>query len=216
LLCRTGLREAKYRNLTLFIVPLDSPGTVIEPIWTLGGERTNMTYYSDVRVSDDFRIGGVDDGWTVMREALVHERGGSLGEVPEIRSLAERCLRFAAEIGEGGLTDHQREVIARMMIHAEMTRLLDLRVRQMIVDDKSPAIEGSMTKLYSTEHLCSDVSAAMDAFGSAAVLAEKGPSLGGLLEYMYRHSVVTTIYGGTTEIQRSIIAETGLGLPRSR
>ena len=75
LLARTNPDVAKHRGLTMFLVPLDSPGIEIHPVHTVGGERTNATFYNDVRVSDHFRIGEVDGGWGVMTIALTFERG---------------------------------------------------------------------------------------------------------------------------------------------
>ena len=66
LLARTNTAAAKHRGLTMFMVPLDSPGVEIRPIHALGGQRTNATYYADVRVPDACRIGDVDGGWGVM------------------------------------------------------------------------------------------------------------------------------------------------------
>lgn len=218
LLCRTDIGGPKYHNLTLFLVPLDSPGVQIHPMQTLSGERTNTTFYSGVRVSDELRVGAVNSGWSVMREALVHERGGSLGDLPEIVHLSRVILRCSSLGGGKSLTGAQRACVARLATHAEISRLLDLRVRSMVVGGQSPSIEGSIQKLYASTHLVADVSDAMEAFGSQTVVAERtrSSSLSGALEYLYRHSAITTIYGGTSEIQRSIIAEHALGLPRSR
>ena len=76
LLARTNHDVPKHKGLTMFLVPLDSPGIEIQPVHTVGGERTNATFYNDVRVSDHYRIGEVDRGWDVMTVALTFERGG--------------------------------------------------------------------------------------------------------------------------------------------
>ena len=75
LLTNTDPQGPKYKNLTMFLVPLDSPGIEIQAIRTLDGDRTNIVYYSDVRVDDLYRIGEVNRGWTVMRSALDSEHG---------------------------------------------------------------------------------------------------------------------------------------------
>ena len=75
LLTNTDPQGAKHKNLTMFLVPLDSPGIEIQGIRTLDGDRTNIVYYSDVRVDDLYRIGEVNGGWTVMRSALDAEHG---------------------------------------------------------------------------------------------------------------------------------------------
>ena len=73
---RTNPDVPKHRGLTMFLVPLDAPGVEIHPVHTMGGERTNATFYSDVRVPDSLRVGEVDGGWDVMTVALTFERGG--------------------------------------------------------------------------------------------------------------------------------------------
>ncbi|PRC54905.1 acyl-CoA dehydrogenase, partial [Mycobacterium sp. ITM-2017-0098] len=65
----------KHQSLTMFLVPLDSPGVEIQPIRTVDGDRTNITFYSDVRVDDRYRVGPVNGGWGVLREALNAEHG---------------------------------------------------------------------------------------------------------------------------------------------
>src|SRR6201996_3437710 len=65
----------KHKNLTMFLVPLDSPGVDIQGIRTVDGDRTNIVYYSDVRVDDKYRLGDVNAGWTVLREPLTTEHG---------------------------------------------------------------------------------------------------------------------------------------------
>src|SRR6516164_9721990 len=75
LLTNTDPQGPKHKNLTMFLVPLDSPGIEIQGIRTLDGDRTNIVYYSDVRVDDLYRIGEVNGGWTVMRSALDSEHG---------------------------------------------------------------------------------------------------------------------------------------------
>ena len=75
LLTNTDPQGPKHKNLTMFLVPLDSPGIEIQGIRTVDGDRTNIVYYSDVRVDDPYRIGEVNGGWTVMRSALDSEHG---------------------------------------------------------------------------------------------------------------------------------------------
>src|SRR5689334_5030364 len=78
----------KHQNLTMFLVPLDRPGVEIQPIRTVDGDRTNITYYSDVRVEDRYRIGDVNGGWAVLREALNDEHGTVEREADGLQKLA--------------------------------------------------------------------------------------------------------------------------------
>ena len=75
LLTRTNLDVPKHKGLTMFLLPMDTPGITVEPVHTMGTERTNATFYDDVRIGDEWRIGDVDGGWKVMGVALAFERG---------------------------------------------------------------------------------------------------------------------------------------------
>ena len=75
LITNTDPDAPKHKSLTMFLVPLDSPGIEIQGIRTVDGDRTNIVYYSDVRVDDKYRLGEVNGGWTVLREPLNAEHG---------------------------------------------------------------------------------------------------------------------------------------------
>jgi alkylation response protein AidB-like acyl-CoA dehydrogenase len=95
MLTRSNTEVPKHKGLTTFLVPLGSPGVEIRPIYTLGGQRTNATFYSDVRVPDSARIGPVDGGWGVMHVALVFERSGTGGGRRSGPTLSERVATWA-------------------------------------------------------------------------------------------------------------------------
>lgn len=88
LLTNTDPAAAKHKSLTMFLVPLGSEGVEIQPIRTVDGDRTNITYYSDVRVSDRYRVGEVNGGWTVLRGALELEHGTFERETRGLQKLA--------------------------------------------------------------------------------------------------------------------------------
>jgi alkylation response protein AidB-like acyl-CoA dehydrogenase len=219
LLTRTNTQVPKQRGLTLFLVPLDARGVEIRAVETLGGQRTNMTFYTDVHVDDHYRVGNVDDGWNVMRTALSLERGG------KGRGMADRMLQQA--IDWAGQDEHGdrpldraivREQLARVAVRNEVATLLGYRAAWLSATGQLPGVAGSMGKLYSSESYVRSAADLLDLAGSAGVLEHGAPDApaAGWLEYAHRKAQVTTIYQGTSEIQRSIIAEQGLGLPRSR
>jgi alkylation response protein AidB-like acyl-CoA dehydrogenase len=220
-LARTNPDVPKHKGLTMFLVPTDAPGYELQPIHTLGGQRTNATFYSGVRVPDSLRIGGVDEGWRVMRVALVYERGG--GRVSAGSTLAEKVAGWAMsnERGDGATyydDPRNRERFARIAIDEEVARLLGLRVRWMNAIGELPGIEGSMSKLFASEAAQRHYGELLGMLGSRGVLqpGAEGAPLEGDLEAHFRSTVVGTIYGGSSEIQREIIAEGRLGLPRNR
>jgi alkylation response protein AidB-like acyl-CoA dehydrogenase len=221
-LARTNLDVPKHKGLTMFLVPTDVEGFELQPIYTLGGQRTNATFYSDVRVPDSMRIGGVDEGWRVMRVALVYERGGGTRSTAG-DTLAEKVAAWAmsTEATDGSTyydDPTNRERLAKIAIDEEITRLLATRVRWMHENGELPGVEGSMTKLFTSEAALRHYSVLVDLLGPAGVLRPEatGAPLAGELEHHFRSSQVGTIYGGASEIQREIIAEGRLGLPRNR
>jgi alkylation response protein AidB-like acyl-CoA dehydrogenase len=221
-LARTNLDVPKHKGLTMFLVPTDAEGFELQPIYTLGGQRTNATFYADVRVPDSMRIGAVDEGWRVMRVALVYERGGG-GRGSAGPTLAEQVAAWAMSTNRTDGSSYydapgNKERLARIAIDDEVARLLALRVSWMHQMGELPGVEGSMAKLFFSEADQRHYSELVDMLGPAGVLQPgvNGAPLDGELEHHFRSTVVGTIYGGASEIQREIIAEGRLGLPRNR
>jgi 3-oxocholest-4-en-26-oyl-CoA dehydrogenase alpha subunit len=221
-LARTNPEVPKHQGLTMFLVRTDEPGYEIQPIYTLGGQRTNATFYSDVQVPDTARIGAVDDGWQVMRVALVYERGAA--------SPIQATRTLSAELGDWAVQSRRAdgtpvfddplvaERIAHMAIDEEVGRLLMLKTRWIAQNGELPGVEGTMQKLFSTESAQRHYSDVLDILGPAGLLEPGSPDAPnrGKFEAAFRASVVSTIYGGSSEILREIIAERRLGLPRNR
>ena len=215
LLTRTSPEKPKHKGLTMFLVPMDSSGIEIAPVHTLGGERTNITFYTDVRVPDSCRVGDVDAGWSVMHAALVYERNSTNWGEPD--RLVREVAAWAA--ATGALDDPL--VAERLAVHAtamEVGRLLVLPRRDdggvrpddaggRVDDAAVPARGVHSGRLRPARHPRRD---------GVLPHGEDAAPIAGLVEHAYRHSTVTTIYGGTSEVQRGIIAERGLGLPRTR
>jgi hypothetical protein len=221
LLTRTNLDVAKHKGLTMFVVPMDSPGIEITPVHTMGGERTNITFYTDVEVDDRYRVGDVDGGWSVMMTALVFERNSAW--YGECVRLLDHAVAWATETrdetGRRIIDDPLvRERLARAAIGNEVSNLLGWRAAWMASNDVLPGVEGTMAKLFTTEHYQRAAGDLVDLLGPEGVRrhGEPGAAADGWIEATYRHSQVTTIYGGTSEVLRGIIAERGLGLPRGR
>jgi len=215
LLTRTNPDVPKHRGLTMFLVPMDTPGIEITPVWTLSGERTNITYYSDVRVSDASRVGEIDGGWDVMRVALTFERNPTM--VAELDRVLRRFVAWAATRPEVLERPSVRARLADLSVDLEAGRALGARMAARSARGELPVVEGSMAKLFSSEALVRGSAALLDGLGPDGLLAPGAPGAPahGELEAMYRHAQVTTIRAGTSEIQRGIIAERGLGLPRA-
>ena len=224
LLTRTDPDVAKHKGLTMFLVPLNSEGIEIHPIHTLSGEKTNAVFYTGVRVPDRYRIGEVNGGMGVIGYALEIEHGG--GGVGLFARAHADALDAAVEWartnmanGEPTLSDPVvRTRLARVATRARISALFNLQSLWRGAEGRPNRGEGPMSKLFSAEAYIEDSSDLVDlaapeslvSAGSAGALSD------GELEFGYRLSAATSIYGGSSEIMRSIIAEAVLGMPRSR
>jgi len=220
LLTRTNTDVAKHRGLTMFLLPLDQPGIEIQPVHTMGGDRTNMTFYTDVRVGDEWRIGEVDGGWDVMKVALAYERG-VMGNTNQGVRLLQRTAQWAAATtrpgGDTVLDDATvRTRLAQIAIDNEVSTLLSLRAASIASKGGQPALEGASVKLFASEAYLRAAETCLDIAGVDGVLQDQNAPAGQRIDRAARDAPVTTIYGGTSEIQRNLIAEMHLGLPKAR
>ena len=211
---------SKHRGITLFLVPMDHPGLTIHPTYTIGDERTNEVFFDDVFVEDDYVVGEVDRGWTYICEALDLERFAMMPVGP-LEMKVEALCAWADESeldGEPVRGDEQvRRTVARALTQLEVARMLQRRVISEALKDRVPTVESSQYKLYMNELGQRVANWALDLMGPAAQLkpGEEDAPVGGRFERSYRYTVVDTIGGGTSEIQKNIIARRGLGLPAS-
>jgi hypothetical protein len=216
---RTNPAE-KHKGITLFLIPMQHPGFTIRPIWTIGDERTNEVFFDGVFVPDDHVVGQLNAGFTYIAEALDLERFAMMPVGPLEQKVAALVgwARSALRDGEPVKRDPVvRSRIARAVTELEVARMLQRRVISAALEDRVPTLEASEYKLYMNECGKRVSNTALDLIGPEGVLraGELGAPLGGRFERSYRYTVVDTIGGGTSEIQKNIIATRGLGLPRS-
>ena len=222
LLTRTEPDVPKHKGLTMFLVPMDTPGIEVQAVPTMASERTNATFYDEVRIGDEWRLGDVNGGWSVMGVALAFERGVMGGTNPAVPLLRHvRGWATDAPSPDGGrMIDDPllRERIARTAIANQVSQLLTLRAAWIAATGGLPGLEGSMAKLYATDRYRQAVGWFQQMAGADGLLGfgTDGAAADGWIDYDARHSPVTTIYGGTTEINRNNVAERHLGLPRAR
>jgi alkylation response protein AidB-like acyl-CoA dehydrogenase len=219
LLTRTNPDVPKHKGLTTFLVPMKQPGVEVQAVYTLSGERTNITFYNDVRVDDRWRIGDVDGGWRVMMTSLQDEH--SAGFSSRIERLLEETEAWARETtdaeGRPRIEDPDvRERLARCATELEVSTLLEHRSAWMVASGIVPEAEGPMAKLFSSEALVRAAEDLCELVGPDSLRSYFDPTAprGGRIEHSLRFSLGTTIYAGTSEVQRNIIAGRGLGLPR--
>jgi alkylation response protein AidB-like acyl-CoA dehydrogenase len=214
LLARTNPDVPKHKGLTMFLVPLDQPGVEIQAVRTLSGERTNITYLNGVRVSDRWRIGEVDGGWATMGVSLRLEHG--TGFAPAVERLLLATEAWATDAGRLDDAD-VRLVMGRTAACFEAARALQARVPWMVQAGIPTTVEGPMSKLFSSESLERRAEEVIEVMGPDGLRSYFDPTapVDGLLENLLFFSLGTTIYAGTSEVHRNMIAQRGLGLPRS-
>lgn len=209
LITNTDPEAPKHKSLTMFLVPLDLPGIEIQGIRTVDGDRTNIVYYSDVRVDDKYRLGDVNGGWTVVREPLDAEHGAvaaahdGLADVAimmhQAGFMAEAADNVSALVGRSGAIDD-----------GSVAYRLGRSVARMEASLSSPSIFGRVALAQTMRDIAPDL---MDIAGSVAALpigADGGAD--DRSEYVYRFAPLVGIYGGTLEVFRNMIAQHVLGL----
>jgi alkylation response protein AidB-like acyl-CoA dehydrogenase len=212
--------SSKHKGITLFLLPMDAPGLTIQATWTIGDERTNQVFFDDVFVGDDYVVGELNRGWTYICEALDLERFAMMpiGPLEEKVEALTTWARTATRDGQPVREDPRvRSVIGSIYAQLECARGLQRRVISEALKDRVPTIESSMYKLYMNELGQRVANQALELMGAEGVLKPgvEGAPVGGRFERSYRYTVVDTIGGGTSEVQKNIIARRGLGLPQS-
>lgn len=217
LLTNTDPQGPKHKNLTMFLVPLDSEGIEIQGIRTLDGDRTNIVYYSDVRVDDLYRIGEVNGGWTVMRFALDAEHG-----ITEVQDHGLQNISMLSEHGQlmAEAADGVAAILAtpdadgRRPIDDEATKYrLGRAMARIEAAMSTPGMYGRVGLIQTMREVSQEL---MDLLGTASALPTDttGSADDGAIEFIFRHGVPAGIYGGTMEVFRNMIAQHELGLGR--
>lgn len=209
LITNTDPEAPKHKSLTMFLVPLDTPGVEIQGIRTVDGDRTNIVYYSDVRVDDKYRLGEVNGGWSVVREPLDAEHGAvaaaddGLADVAimahQAGFMVEAADKVAALVGESGAVDD-----------GSVAYRLGRSIARIEASLSAPSIFGRVALAQTMRDVAPDL---MDVAGPVAALplgAEGGAD--DRSEYIYRFAPLVGIYGGTLEVFRNMIAQHVLGL----
>ncbi|MBW1674374.1 MAG: acyl-CoA dehydrogenase family protein [Deltaproteobacteria bacterium] len=211
---------AKYKGISLFIVDMDSPGITVRPLWTMSGERTNEVYYDDVRVPKSRMVGEKNKGFYYMMEALGSERNQVFVPV-RLLPILDDLIRYVKESEYDGkpLSDDPliRDKVAQAAIELEVGSLLADHSRWLESNHLPMNYEPEVTKIFTSELEQRLVNIAMQILGLYSQLTEssKWVPLRGRISWYYLHSFMTTIGAGTSEVGRSVIAQRGLGLPRS-
>ncbi|HXK22056.1 MAG TPA: acyl-CoA dehydrogenase family protein [Myxococcota bacterium] len=218
---RTDPDAPKHAGISLFLIRMDHPGLTVQAMPTIGDERTNSVFFDGVWVHDDYRVGQLGSGFQYISEALDLERFTMFTFSPIEQRLEELVdhLRSARREGEPLRRDPLvRQRVAQLATQCEVARALGLRfVAASMRGGKPPTVEASEYKLYATGLSQRVANAMIDLVGAGAQLrvhTAEAP-LRGRPEMSYRYSVIDTIGGGASEIQKNIIARRKLGLPKN-
>jgi len=218
---RTDPDAPKHHGITLFLVPLDQPNITINAIWTMGDERTNEVYLDDVFVPDDYVVGELNHGFQYISEALDLERFTMFTFSPIAQRLDLLIEYVKTTVRDGvPLKDDPviRRRIARLVTEAEVARVMGFKfVFESAKGGAAPTAEASEYKLFATELSRRLADASMDIGGPGSQLRVKTEDapMQGRAESTYRYTVIDTIGGGASEIQKNIIARRKLGLPKN-
>ncbi len=238
LIARTDPEAPKHKGISYFVCPMDTPGLTMTPIIDMTTAHSfNQVFFDDVRIPAENRIGEEGDGWRLAKVTLSNERvslssAGSLwGSGPSAQDLLE-VVRAG-----GGLDDpSQRQQAASLHIESELLRLLRLRSLSARLQGRTPGPEASVQKILADEHGQHVMALAKATAGAAGMLTHSGPAgalpssarsgatevnfdddgtgVDPIWHYGYLFAPALTLGGGTFAIQRNIVAEKVLGLPR--
>ena len=213
--------DNKHRGITLMLVPLDQPGVTINCIWTMGDERTNEVFIEDVFVPDEYVVGEVNHGFQYISEALDLERF-TMFTISPIQQRFDLLVEYVKTTTRDGrpLKDDPvvRQRLAQLATQLEVARTIGLRfVFESAKGGAAPTAWASEYKLFATELSKRLANASMDIAGPGSQLRVKTDEapMAGRAESTYRYTVIDTIGGGASEIQKNIIARRKLGLPKN-
>lgn len=215
LLARTDPDAPKHRGISYFLLDMKSPGIQVRPLVNMAGSHDfNEVFFEDVRISRKYLLGEENRGWYIGTTTLDFERSSIAGSVRQEQTVTE--LVNVARDRQDSRPQRARTQLADRTVEAAVARLLSYRVITMQNRGLVPNKEASIAKLYVSELEQRIANTAMVLFGMSAQL-ERGSAvapLNGRAPRFYLYSSPMTIGGGTSEIQRNIIATRGLGLPR--
>src|SRR5689334_16151360 len=219
LLARTDPDAEAHKGITYFVVDMHTPGIEVRPLVQMTGTHEfNEVFFTDVRIPAANVVGDVNDGWRLAKVTLGNERvslsgeGALWGRGPTAMDVVD-IVR-----AHGGTTDRRlRQQLARLYTESEVLRLIRLRTLSARLRGLEPGPEASVRKAMSDEHGQHVMEMAKTLGGAHGMLADRGPFGeldGGTWNYGYLYARALTIGGGTSEVQRNILGEKVLGLPR--
>ena len=220
-LARTDPDAPKHKGISYFILDMKAPGVTVRPLMNMADTHEfNEVYFDNVRVPKENLIGEENRGWYAAMTTLDFERS-AIGSTTGMKQAVEAIIEYAREHTGDNTSALKTNPMLRYeltdrMIEVEMARMLSYRVVSLQSRGLIPNYEASMMKLYNTElnqRIARTGQHILGLYGQLGRGSHLAP-LGGRNAYTYLRSVAYTIEGGTSEVQRNIVAQRGLGLPR--
>jgi alkylation response protein AidB-like acyl-CoA dehydrogenase len=220
---RTDPQAPAHRGISILMLDTRSPGFALSPIHTVGGVRTNLTFYENVRVPVSMLVGELNGGWQLITEQLNHERIGLAALAYGAQACFDATLAWARTstlpggaslLAQAWVQGALAECYALLQSYA----VLGNRVAWEVAQGESRAELASACKVFSTEAYIRVLRLLLDVTGATGLLRQgsAGSLLNGRLEREYRRCQINTFGGGATEVLRDMVAQMGLGLPRAR
>jgi len=214
-LARTDARD-RYGGISFILCPLKTPGVTVRPLRQITGESEfGEVFFEDARVPRANLVGQVGEGWRIAMTVLAYERGAVA--LTHAARYARDLKRLAAALREGGRTDTAaREKLGRLLVENEVMRANGIRALANLADGRVPGPEASLDKLYWSEFDKRFRETALDLLGPRAQLDRTSPAARADVDWAreFLFSRAGTIYSGSSEIQRNIIAKRVLNLPQ--
>ncbi len=211
----------KHRGVSLFLIPIDTPGIAITPIYTLGGHRTNAVFFDEVKVPRSCLIGEENRGFEAIVYQLDRERIALVASSPMTRRI-RKAIEWARETRINGkpVIEHPgvKTRIAELLAEVEVLKLLNFRVVDNMTKGLPVWAEASTVKVFGSELNIKINATLLEIFGPYGQIQSPDPlaPAEGLVEEHFRDDLIFIFGGGANEVQRDIIAMVGLGMPRSR
>jgi alkylation response protein AidB-like acyl-CoA dehydrogenase len=221
MLARTDSEAPKHKGISYFLVDMKSPGVTVRPLYNLANTAFfSEVFFDNVRVPAENLVGEENRGWYIGTTTLDFERS-SIGSSVGSRQQVETLIRFAKEHQDDGQSTIERDPslkyeLSDRLVEANIGKLLSYRVVTMQAKGMVPNYEASITKLFASElnqRIARTGMKVAGLYGQILAGSDQAPARG-RYGNMYMQTLASTIAGGTSEIQRNIIATRGLGLPR--
>ncbi len=215
-LCRTDPKD-RYGGISFVLCKLDTPGVTVRPLRQMTGESEfGEVFFEDARVPREHLVGKIGEGWRIAMTVLAYERGAS--SLAYSQRFARDLRRLASTLQEHGrLAGSAREKVARLLVENEVMRANGVRMLATFAEGKAPGTESSLEKIFWSEFDQRFRETAIDLLGPGGQLLRSSPGANPDVDWAreFLWSRAGTIYSGSSEVQRNIIAKRVLGLPQT-